>query len=262
MKGFFSLSITDNNSVFMDSLSGNIYSELLLVSDLKGFIENPGWYFKEKSRKAIRGLDLLMLTHGWSRFEVNPFTEQSHVPAYFVEKGQYISGRILNFWGKEAKEAAIVAVDPVNNLVRSLESDEKGCFLLDGIDYCDSTTFVIQARSKKGLAVVDIKMDEETIPVVKNKNLFPDSLFVFNPHYLSSAIDAGGMRVINLEDVVIEGKRSQTAKEKAERVWADYSMTEEMLGKSVSRTAKDLFRNAMGAADISDPLVVIDVLLG
>lgn len=242
----------------MDSLSGNIYSELLLVSDLKGFIENPGWYFKEKSRKAIRGLDLLMLTHGWSRFEVNPFTEQSHVPAYFVEKGQYISGRILNFWGKEAKEAAIVAVDPVNNLVRSLESDEKGCFLLDGIDYCDSTTFVIQARSKKGLAVVDIKMDEETIPVVKNKNLFPDSLFVFNPHYLSSAIDAGGMRVINLEDVVIEGKRSQTAKEKAERVWADYSMTEEMLGKSVSRTAKDLFRNAMGAADISDPLVVID----
>lgn len=258
VKGFFSLSITDNNSVFMDSLSGNIYSELLLVSDLKGFIENPGWYFIEKSRKATRGLDLLMLTHGWSRFEVNPFTEQSHVPAYFVEKGQYVSGRILNFWGKETKEAAIVAVDPVNNLVRSLESDEKGCFLLDGIDYCDSTTFVIQARSKKGLAVVDIKMDEETIPVVKNKNLCPDSLFVFNPHYLSSAIDAGGMRVINLEDVVIEGKRSQTAKEKAERVWADYSMTEEMLGKSVSRTAKDLFRQAMGAADISDPLVVID----
>lgn len=101
-------------------------------------------------------------------------------------------------------------------------------------------------------------MDEETVPVVEDKNLFPDSLFVFNPHYLSSAMDAGGMRVINLEDVVIEGKRTQTAKEKAERVWADYSMTEDMLGKSVSRTAKDLFRQAMGGADVSDPLVVID----
>lgn len=257
-KGFFSLSVTDNNSVFVDSLSGNIYSDLLLVSDLKGFIENPGWYFKEKSRKTIRGLDLLMLTHGWSRFEVTLSSEQSHIPAYFVEKGQYISGRILNFFGKEAKDAAIVAVDPANNVVRTLESDEKGYFLLDGIDYSDSTTFVIQARNKKGLAVVDIKMDEETIPTVKNKNLFPDSLFVFNQHYLTSAMDAGGMRVINLEDVVIEGKRSQTAKEKAERVWADYSMTEDMLGKSVSRTAKDLFRQAMGGADISDPLVVLD----
>ncbi len=230
----------------VDSLSSNIYSDLLLVSDLKGFVENPGWYFKEKSRTTIRGLDLLMLTHGWSRFDITPFAEQSLMPDYFVEKGQYISGRILNFFGKEAKDAAIVAVDPANNLVRTLESDEKGCFLLDGIDYCDSTTFVV------------IKMDEETVPVVEDKNLFPDSLFVFNPHYLSSAMDAGGMRVINLEDVVIEGKRTQTAKEKAERVWADYSMTEDMLGKSVSRTAKDLFRQAMGGADVSDPLVVID----
>ena len=257
-KGSFSLSITDNNSVSVDSLSSNIYSDLLLVSDLKGFVENPGWYFKEKSRTTIRGLDLLMLTHGWSRFDITPFAEQSLMPDYFVEKGQYISGRILNFFGKEAKDAAIVAVDPANNLVRTLESDEKGCFLLDGIDYCDSTTFVVQARSKKGLAVVDIKMDEETVPVVEYKNLFPDSLFVFNPHYLSSAMDAGGMRVINLEDVVIEGKRTQTAKEKAERVWADYSMTEDMLEKSVSRTAKDLFRQAMGGTDVSDPLVVID----
>ena len=146
-KGSFSLSITDNNSVSVDSLSSNIYSDLLLVSDLKGFVENPGWYFKEKSRTTIRGLDLLMLTHGWSRFDITPFADQSLMPDYFVEKGQYISGRILNFFGKEAKDAAIVAVDPANNLVRTLESDEKGCFLLDGIDYCDSTTCVVQALS-------------------------------------------------------------------------------------------------------------------
>lgn len=66
-----------------------------------------------------------------------------------MEKGQYISGRILNFFGKEAKDAAIVAVDPANNLVRTLESDEKGCFLLDGIDYCDSTTLSYKPEVKK-----------------------------------------------------------------------------------------------------------------
>lgn len=257
-KGSFSLSITDNHSVSIDSLSDNIYSDLLLVSDLKGFIENPGWYFKEKSRKTLRGLDLLMLTHGWTRFDVTPLISCSFIPDYFLEKGQYISGRILNFFGKEAKEAAIVAIDPANNIVRTLESDEKGYFLLDGLDYCDSTTFVIQARNKKGLAVVDIKMDEETVPEVKNKNLFSDSLFVFNSNYLLSAMEAGGMRIINLDDVVIEGKRTQVAKEKAERVWADYSMTEDMLDKSLSRTAKDLFKQAMAGADISNPLVVID----
>lgn len=101
-------------------------------------------------------------------------------------------------------------------------------------------------------------MDEETVPVVEDKNLFPDSLFVFNPHYLSSAMDAGGMRVINLEDVVIEGKRTQTAKEKAERVWADYSMTEDMLGKSVSKDCKRFIQTSYGRRRVSDPLVVID----
>lgn len=258
VNGSFSISVTDNNSVSIDSLSDNIYSDLLLVSDLKGFIEDPGWYFKEKSRKAVKGLDLLMLTHGWTRFEITPFVSQFYRPDYFVEKGQYISGRILNFFGKEAREAAMVAMDPANNMVRTLESNEKGYFVLDGLDYCDSTTFVIQARNKKGLAVVDIKMDEETIPAVKNRNLFPDSLYMFTPDYLSSAMEAGGMRIINLDNVVIEGKRTQAAKEKAERVWADYSMTEDMLEKSVSRTAKELFRNAMAGADISNPLVVID----
>lgn len=257
--GLFSMSISDNQSVFQDSLTDNIYSNLLLVSDLKGYIENPGWYFAEKSRKTQRGLDLLMLTHGWSRFDIKPFADQVVTPSYFVEKGQYISGRVLNFFGKEAKEAGIVAINPANNVVRTLESDEKGVFLVDGLDYCDSTTFVIQARNKKGLAIVDIEMDEETVPEIKSKILFPDSTFIVNQDYLLSAAEAG-MRVIHLDDVVIQGKRSQSAKEEAERVWADYSMTEEMLGKSLARTAKDLFRHAMGGKDIdgADPLVVID----
>lgn len=173
VKGSFSLSITDNNSVSVDSLSSNIYSDLLLVSDLKGFVENPGWYFKEKSRTTIRGLDLLMLTHGWSRFDITPFAEQSFMPDYFVEKGQYISGRILNFFGKEAKDAAIVAVDPANNLVRTLESDEKGCFLLDGIDYCDQRHFVVQARSKKGHAVVRDKDGRRNYSCCRRQKFIP-----------------------------------------------------------------------------------------
>lgn len=259
VKGAFSVSITDNNSVEMDLSGDNIYSNLLLVSDLKGFIENPGWYFREKSRKTLRGLDLLMLTHGWSRFDVKPFTSKPYIPSFFVEKGQFISGRIKNFSGKEAKDAGIVVMNPANNIIRMLESDEKGCFLLDGIDYCDSTTFVIQARNKRGLAVVDIEMDKETIPQKQSKNLFPDSLLMFNRDYLFSAAEAG-MQVVHLEDVVIEGKRTQSAREEAARVWADYSMTEKMLGNSVSRTAKDLFRHAMGGIDISEasPLVVLD----
>jgi hypothetical protein len=42
---------------------------LWLTSDLKGFIEDPSYYFRSNSDREMS--DLLMLTHGWSRFRWN-----------------------------------------------------------------------------------------------------------------------------------------------------------------------------------------------
>ena len=41
MGGTFSMSVTDNRVVGLDSAVGHIVSSLLLTSDLKGYIENP-----------------------------------------------------------------------------------------------------------------------------------------------------------------------------------------------------------------------------
>ena len=49
-EGRFSLSVTDDAAVLRDSLQDNIVSELLLNSDLKGYIEDPGFYFREVNR--------------------------------------------------------------------------------------------------------------------------------------------------------------------------------------------------------------------
>jgi hypothetical protein len=45
VQGTFSLAVTDNSQVKPDSLSNNILNNLLFTSDLKGTIEEPGWYF-------------------------------------------------------------------------------------------------------------------------------------------------------------------------------------------------------------------------
>ena len=60
-----SVSITDA-AIGTDS-SENIYSGLLLTSDLKGYIHEPAWYFADADEKRSRYLDLVMLTHGWRR---------------------------------------------------------------------------------------------------------------------------------------------------------------------------------------------------
>ena len=48
--------------------NGNIMTEMLLSSEIKGFIPNPGWYFEKDDEEHRKALDLLMMTQGWRRF--------------------------------------------------------------------------------------------------------------------------------------------------------------------------------------------------
>ncbi|MBA2500644.1 MAG: hypothetical protein H0V30_13015 [Chitinophagaceae bacterium] len=60
-----SVSVTDA-AIGTDS-SENIFSGLLLTSDLKGYIHEPAYYFSQTNEKRTNYLDLVMLTHGWRR---------------------------------------------------------------------------------------------------------------------------------------------------------------------------------------------------
>lgn len=48
--------------------NGNIMTEMLLSSEVKGFIPNPAWFFEKDDEEHRRALDLLMMTQGWRRF--------------------------------------------------------------------------------------------------------------------------------------------------------------------------------------------------
>ncbi|MBP3830585.1 MAG: hypothetical protein ILA06_09905 [Bacteroidaceae bacterium] len=48
--------------------SGNVMTEMLLASEIKGFVPQPEWYFEKDDEEHRRGLDLLMMTQGWRRF--------------------------------------------------------------------------------------------------------------------------------------------------------------------------------------------------
>jgi hypothetical protein len=62
-----SISITDGN-LDDGSLGNTIYADLLLNSELKGKIHNPGYYLSSDSDEVTSNLDLLMQTNGWRRF--------------------------------------------------------------------------------------------------------------------------------------------------------------------------------------------------
>ena len=48
--------------------SGNIMTEMLLASEIKGFVPQPEYFFEKDDEEHRRALDLLMMTQGWRRF--------------------------------------------------------------------------------------------------------------------------------------------------------------------------------------------------
>ena len=48
--------------------TGNIMTEMLLSSEIRGYVPQPDWFFEKDDEEHLMALDLLMLTQGWRRF--------------------------------------------------------------------------------------------------------------------------------------------------------------------------------------------------
>ena len=63
-----SLSVRDRETEIPSSYGETLCSNLLLSSDLKGYISNPEYYFESEDNPHRLALDLLMLTQGYRRY--------------------------------------------------------------------------------------------------------------------------------------------------------------------------------------------------
>ncbi len=64
-----SLSVRDRATEEFSYDNGTMLTEMLLSSEIRGFVENPGYYFEADDSIRRRALDLLMMVQGWRRYE-------------------------------------------------------------------------------------------------------------------------------------------------------------------------------------------------
>ncbi len=76
----------------------DIFDYLWLKSDLRGKVESPGYYLKNKDALADEALDNLMLTHGWRRFVWQDVLSKRNPRFGFIPEidGHIVHGRILD----------------------------------------------------------------------------------------------------------------------------------------------------------------------
>lgn len=173
LTGSYSVSITNPNKITPDSSGDNILSNLLLTSDLTGYIEKPGYYFLKNDSLHNRHLDLVMMTHGWSRFNTDSLLCDSMPKIrYPIEKGQFLTGKVKTLLNKDAPNAQISALSTKDSILAISETDQAGNFVIEPLFHQDSTWFMLSAVNKNGKKRVEIFPDEESIPEIIGKNYF------------------------------------------------------------------------------------------
>lgn len=224
--GSFSIAVTNMDKV-TDSAKAetNIFSSLLLSAEAKGYIEKPGYYFKDDNATIRRQLDNLMLTQTadrsfWEDIKKGEFPEIS----YQSEKEIRISGTVTKSNGDPVDKAKVTVISPQNvSTVLDTVTGSDGRFNFDKIIFYDSTNFVVQARDARGKKNVEIKLDQVPRQQVSQNKNSPDITIDANRslgRYLDNAeksfseLQKYGFleRSIVLEEVEINDKKKDPAK--------------------------------------------------
>ena len=75
--------------------TGNIMTEMLLSSEIRGFVPNPEWFFEKDDPEHQRGLDLLLMTQGWRRFRWQDIAVKGQWDiTHPAEQTQVVSGSV------------------------------------------------------------------------------------------------------------------------------------------------------------------------
>jgi hypothetical protein len=162
--GSFAVAITDDAFIKADPLADNIVSRLLLISELKGYIETPGWYFTPGTANTITALDNLMLAQGWTGFDWDKALQTPPPqPKFKPEPDNRLTGTLRNLFNKPAKDSKLNLFSISKKyglLVFDTVSNAKGEFVFDNLPLLDTISYTLRVNNKKDKAsTADIVLD-------------------------------------------------------------------------------------------------------
>lgn len=211
--GDYAVSVIDNRAV--EPSEGNVLVNLLLQSELRGRINHPDYYFNTTDSTSLeqrsRHLDMLMLTQGWRRYDIQRVLRGNLAkPQFPIEVAQVVTGRVLSDWRKKpVAGASISLIAPVVRFSAIATSDSLGEFMISLPLLPDSVDCLVIAENTKGKKQINLELDQE---------VFPQTLYVTNEktatHDSRSASDqewrlehSGDWRHIMLNELLVTAVR-------------------------------------------------------
>ena len=210
----FSLSIRDAATQIYTNYEENILTNLLLSSDVRGYIAHPMDYFECSDSLTLAKLDLLMLVQGWRRYNWQLMANvMLFKPLHYAEKGLQAFGKVVSLIWKKPLVHAKVRMWTYDRKGRHLLgktiTDKDGKFYFtftDSIYPVDKWTMGIEITDRRGSRLASrVMLDRQFSPVGRSYTLYDVMLkdTVFSPFHLSKA-SINEMQILN--EVVVEDR--------------------------------------------------------
>ena len=147
------LSVSIRNGVESDfrEYDHSIYTDLLLVSDLKGYIHQPGFYFENQSAERFKMLDVLLLVRGWRKYDLSRLIgKRPFLPRYLPETSLTLYGQVESYFGKALRNVgvSILARRDSVSIAGMTKTDSLGYFSAPVDGFSGSMDALIQTRNE------------------------------------------------------------------------------------------------------------------
>jgi hypothetical protein len=168
------LSVSVTDAAIGEDTSDNIISHLLLTGELKGKINNPAYYFQNNSDSIMQQLDLVMLTHGWRRFDWEKVAKGEFPVIKYKRDTSYLSlsGKIYGATPSQLRMTGeiILMVNQKKSgmqvYTEAINSD--GTFNDPSLLLFDTARIYYQLPKSKGLGDVSVQFMQNKLPPFSN----------------------------------------------------------------------------------------------
>jgi hypothetical protein len=148
-EGNFSITVVDDAKVpYDENAETTILTNLLLTSDIKGYIEKPNYYFNHTDEKTAADLDVLLQTQGYRRYSYDGILNAKYPPINFpAEQGIDISGTVTASKGRAVPNADVTLTAAEKKIHADSVTDANGRFKFTSLVFTDSTKAEITASN-------------------------------------------------------------------------------------------------------------------
>ena len=176
--GNYSVSVVDETKVPYDEAhETTILSNLLLTSDLKGYVEAPNYYFTEPDAEKQAALDALLMTQGYRRFSYTDIMADAYPPVHFLpEQGIEISGVLRLNNGKPVPNGGLLLSIPDISFRTDVYTDQQGRFAFKDLQFTDSARVTINARGNDNYRNMVINIDPTEFPEIDSTGYRADNV--------------------------------------------------------------------------------------